>query len=201
MKERVLNLLQSTKRVGMDKLIEYMENNGFFTAPCSGGNHLAKKGGLLEHSLNVFEAMDSLASRWCADTYRDMKDSIIICSILHDLGKMGDYGKPNYIPNMIKDGKPTKAEPEQKYKQSETKPYKINGGLLYAPHEVRTLTIAKRFIELTEDEYFAILMHNGPYGNYRYELQGKETQLYLLLHFADMWASRVIEKEGVGNEA
>lgn len=195
MKDKVLNLLKSTKRAGMDKLIDYMENNGFFTAPCSGGNHMAKEGGLLEHSLNVFKAMDELSSKWCRDTYRDLSNSIIICSILHDLGKIGDYGKPNYVPNMIKDGRPTKAEPEQKYKQSESKPFKTNDGLLYEPHEVRSVKIASKFIELTEDEEFAILMHNGLYGDFRYIIQGKETPLYLLLHFADMWASRVMEVE------
>lgn len=195
MKDKVLNLLKSTKRAGMDKLIDYMENNGFFTAPCSGGNHMAKEGGLVEHSLNVFKAMDELASKWCRDTYRDLSNSIIICSILHDLGKIGDYGKPNYVPNMIKDGRPTKAEPEQKYKQSESKPFKTNDGLLYESHEVRSVKIASKFIELTEDEEFAILMHNGLYGDFRYIIQGKETPLYLLLHFADMWASRVMEVE------
>lgn len=200
MKERVLNLLKSTKRTGMDRLIEYMEDNGFFTAPCSGGHHLAKEGGLLEHSLNVYESMEKMAAKLCGNfmeissAYRELKDSIIICALLHDLGKIGDFGKPNYVPNMIKDGRPTKAEPEQKYKQSESKPYKTNSGLLYEPHEVRSVKIASRFIDLTEDEEFAILMHNGPEGVFRYEIKGKETPLYLLLHFADMWASRVIEK-------
>lgn len=203
MKERVLNLLKSTKRTGMDKLIEYMEQNGFFTAPCSGGNHLAKEGGLLEHSLNVFDAMDGLAAKWCTDymkkikgcTYKELRDSVIICALLHDLGKIGDYGKANYVPNMIKDGRPTKAEPEQRYKQSEKKPYETNKELLYEPHEVRSVKIAAKFIKLTEDEEFAILMHNGPYGEFRYSIQGRETPLYLLLHSADMWASRVMEVE------
>lgn len=194
MKSKVLNLLRSTKRAGMDQLIEYMENNGFFTAPCSGGHHLAKEGGLLEHSLNVFEAMDSMASKLCSD-YKELRDSVIICSILHDLGKIGDYGKANYVPNMVKDGKPTKAEPEQKYKQSEKKPYKTNKELLCEPHEVRSVKIAAKFIELTEDEEFAILMHNGMYGDFRHVIKDKETPLYLLLHSADMWASRVMEVE------
>lgn len=195
MKDKVINLLKSTKRAGMENLIEHMEKNGFFTAPCSGGNHLAKEGGLLKHSLNVFETMDGVASKWCKDTYRDLKDSIIICSILHDLGKIGDYGKPNYVPNMIKDGRPTKSEPEQKYKQSEKKPYETNKELLYVPHEVRSISIAKQFISLTEDEEWAMLMHNGLYGDFKYDIKDKETPLYLLLHSSDMWASRVIEVE------
>lgn len=201
MKDRVLNLLRSTKREGIEKLIEYMETNGFFEAPCSGGNHLAKVGGLLEHSLNVYEIMDKLSAKLCGEKYRELGNSVIICSLLHDLGKMGDFGKANYVPNMIKDGRPTKAEPEQKYKQSESKPYVTNSDLLYIPHEVRSVKIASKFIELTEDEEFAILYHNGLYGDLRYAVQGKETSLYLLLHFADMWTSRVTEIEkGETNE-
>ena len=34
------------------------------------------------------------------------------------------------------------------------------------------------------------------YGDFRYVIKDKETPLYLLLHSADMWASRVIEAEG-----
>ena len=49
-------------------------------------------------------------------------------------------------------------------------------------------------MDLTEDETWAILHHNGMYGDLKYTLQGKETPLYLIIHFADMWASRVIER-------
>ena len=34
------------------------------------------------------------------------------------------------------------------------------------------------------------------YGDLKYTLQGKETPMQIVLHFADMWASRVMEKEG-----
>lgn len=195
MRARFVELLESTERKGIDKLINYMANSGFFEAPCSGGNHLAKEGGLLEHSLNVYDCMCDIANSLLGEISPEMNDSIIICSLLHDLGKIGDFGKPNYVPNMIKDGRPTKAEPEQKYKQSEAKPYVSNSELLHIPHEIRSIEIASRFIDLTEDENFAILYHNGLYGALGYELKGKETPLYLLLHFADMWASRVVEVE------
>lgn len=54
-KEKIKELLLSTGRKGMDKLIEHMENEGFFTAPCSTRFHLAEEGGLAEHSFNVYE--------------------------------------------------------------------------------------------------------------------------------------------------
>lgn len=193
---RIVDLLMGTKREGMENLLNWMNDNGFYTAPCSGGNHLAKEGGLLEHSLNVLDLMEDIFIHGPLYGNAEIsRESIVICALLHDLGKCGDHGKANYVPNMIKDGRPTKAEPEQKYKQSEDKPYKVNPELMVIPHEVRSVAIAERFIALTEDEEWAILMHNGLYGDFRYGIQGKETPLYLLLHFADMWASRVLEVE------
>lgn len=202
-KDRIMEALLSTERASMKELLVWMEENGFYNCPCSGGNHLAAEGGLAEHSLNVYEVMQDMSFLLCTGPEplpKELQDAIIICSLLHDLGKTGDYGKPGYVPNMIKDGRPTKAEPEQKYKQSPTKPFAVNPELFSVPHEVRSIKIASRFIDLTEEEELAILWHNGLYGDYRYTIQGKETPLYLLLHFADMWASRVIEKEEVQDE-
>ena len=202
MKQKCIDLLMKTGREGMSELIAWMEKNGFFESPCSGGYHLAKEGGLLEHSMNVLAVMRNIAFSLQGEEALIKKhwDSIVICSLLHDLGKCGDHGKPGYVPNMVKDGKPTKAEPEQKYKQSESKPFEVNKDLYPIDHEIRSVKIASRYIELTEDEELAILWHNGLYGNFKYQIQGKETPLYMLLHFADMWASRVMEVEGKQDE-
>ena len=195
-KEEILEIIKSTKRPGMDKLCEKLDEIGFFTAPCSGSYHLAKEGGLAEHSLNVYKIMRADAALKMPYSYRNKNhDSIIICSLLHDVGKCGDYGKPNYVPNMIKDGRPTKADPVQKYKQSESKPYETNKDLSPIDHEIRSVKIVSKYIDLTEDEELAILWHNGLYGNFKYQIQSHETPLYLLLHSADMWASRVTEVE------
>ena len=184
--------LLSTDRVGINELLSHLDKNGFYDAPCSSGNHLAKHGGLVEHSLNVLDVANDL----CRSLHPNIEqDSLVLVCLLHDLGKMGQYGKPNYIENYIKDGRPTKAEPEQKYKQSKDKPYKTNSDLLYVDHEIRSIQIASQFIELTEEESFAILYHNGMYGNLKYSLSGKETELYMILHWADMWTSRIIERD------
>lgn len=200
LKERIENLLMSTNRKGMDQLLAWMEENGFYQMPCSGGNHLAKEGGLAEHSFNVLCLMDELYNRGSLNkSIIISQDSIIICALLHDLGKCGDYGKPGYIPNMLK-GRATKANPEPEPYQSPNKPFKVNDELSAVDHEIRSVKTASKFIELTEEEELAILWHNGLYGNFKYQISGKETPLYLLLHFADMWASRVIEKEEPAKE-
>lgn len=179
MKERFIKELRDTGRKGIDNLILAMENGGFFTAPCSGKFHLAKEGGLLEHSLNVLDCAKKLKTALGAS----IDDAtLVIVALLHDLGKQGDHGKPNYVEKLLKSGEKSAAEP-----------YTTNKDLAYIDHEVRSVMIAERYISLTEEEEQAILYHNGLYGVFKYEISGKETPLYMLLHFSDMWASRVIE--------
>ncbi len=194
----IKDLLLSTKRAGMDKLVKHMEEYGFFDAPCSTQHHLSRPGGLAEHSYNVYETAFDLSQ---ALYDNEPKDSLIIVTLLHDIGKMGQFNKHNYVPNMLK-GRATKANPNPEPYQSTAKPYNINPDLMYVDHEVRALSIVSKYIDLTEEEQQAILWHNGLYGPFKYEIQGKETPLYMILHWADMWASHVIEvEEGTEEEA
>lgn len=185
-KTEICDLLRETQRMGVHHLIDYMENSGFFTAPCSTQFHLAEPGGLAEHSLNVFRTASTINTVFQADI---PFDSLIISCLLHDLGKCGQFGKPEYSENILKSGK-----------RSGTRPYEKNKTLLPVDHEVRSVAIASQFIQLTEDEQYAILMHNGLYGPFKYGLQGRETKLQMVVHFADMWASRVIEVPMVKEE-
>lgn len=195
MVNKIKELLLSTKREGMENLIAYMEEYGFFKAPCSTQHHLSKEGGLTEHSLNVCEiALNITKTLYSGRDIAIPAESVVIVSLLHDIGKMGQFNKPNYIPNMLK-GRATKVNPNPEPYQSTSKPYISNPELLYVDHEVRALSIISKFIDLTEEEQQAILWHNGLYGPFKYEIQGKETPLYMILHWADMWASRVIEVE------
>lgn len=185
--ERICELLYSTKRRGMENLIEHMKKYGFFTAPCSGQYHLSEEGGLAEHSLNVYEYADKLAD---AFSYKN-KESLIISSILHDLGKMGMYGKPNYVPNYVRSKKKNPETGDYDIVVSEAKPYSTNKDLLYIPHEMRSLEIAETFIYLKEEEAHAIFFHNGKYTHTGYDLT--ETPLQMIIHFADLWVSRTVE--------
>lgn len=196
MKNKIKELLLSTKRDGIENLIVHMEEQGFFKAPCSTQYHLSKEGGLAEHSFGVFEIAEEIARVLYPEIPRD---SLIICSLLHDIGKMGQFNKPNYVPNMLK-GRATKANPNPEPYQSTAKPYISNPELLYVDHEVRALSIISKFIDLTEEEQQAILWHNGLYGSFKYQIQSNETPLYLILHYADMWASRVAEVKNEESE-
>lgn len=181
-KEEIIYLLRSIKRPGVDDLIDYMEENEFFTSPCSSQHHLCYPGGLAKHSLNVY----MIATEICINTNLEAKkieySSIVLTTLLHDIGKAVYHNKPLYMPNILKDGK-----------QSEKKPFERNSATLGIPHEVAALEIISKFIDLTEEEAHAILFHNGLYTAVGREVNGKETPLQMLLHFADMWASRVVE--------
>lgn len=193
-KKYVVDRLLATNREGMEDLVEYMEEVGFFHAPCSGGNHLSCEFGLVQHTRNVMALAEKMGLiLYGHEKYNEVHDSVMIVSALHDLGKCGQFGKPYYVPNLVKEGRPTKANPEQKYKISDTKPYEINKDLLKVDHCIRSIALATLYIDLTEEEQHAILYHDGLYGVLKYEITGNETPLYMVLHWADMWASRVIE--------
>lgn len=179
----IRDALMKTKREGMVDLLTFMQDIGFLDAPCSGGNHLAKKGGLAEHSVNVLMCAEKIGvSLLGGAKYNEIQDSVVIAALLHDLGKCGDYDKPMYVENVLKSGS-----------VSEAKPFKRNPDLLAVPHAVRSIKLATLFIDLTEDEEWAILCHDGLYDFMKYDLKGKETWLQMIIHWADMWASHIIE--------
>ena len=55
---------ENIKREGADKLLEYLlsPQSDFFTAPASARFHLSQEGGLVEHSVNVYEALKPIPS-------------------------------------------------------------------------------------------------------------------------------------------
>ena len=186
--ELIETALTSTGRAGIDDLIEHLRAIGFYDAPASTKYHGAYKGALAEHSYNVLQCALKLANAWLdKETVNKMYNSIVISALLHDLGKAGQYGKPLYVDNILKTG------------QSKAQPFKTNDELMSLDHEIVSVIEASKYIELTEEEQHAIIFHNGLYTNIgRYSLQGKETPLQMIIHFADLWASRVVER--VSNE-
>ena len=89
-KKKFLALLNevSAERKGIDNLISWLEKGDFFTAPASTRFHEAYEGGLLKHSLNVYDSFMLLFSR-----DNDPITSVILITLLHDLCKSGFYKK------------------------------------------------------------------------------------------------------------
>lgn len=186
----VIEMLKKTGREYIEDLIDEMDRIGFFTAPCSGGNHLCCEFGLVQHTRNVIEAGEKIGVALLGgEEYNKIQASVIICTALHDLGKCGDHGKALYVPNILKSGK-----------QSEAKPYERNKELPNIPHAFRSVIIANRWIDLTPDEEYAIMYHDGLYDRETGGMAvvpGHETPLLLILHWADMWAAHVVETKTV----
>lgn len=186
--------LIATGRDGVEDLLDFIEELGFYDAPASGGNHCCKDGGLLEHTVNVMQYAEKIGLTLLgSEAYNKVHNSVIIASALHDLGKCGRYGSPYYVANMVHDGKPTKKNPEQKYKRSESKPYKISSDLCHIDHPLRSVELVARYIDLTEEEEHAIFYHDGAYGSLAYDLKGHEEPLQVIIHFADFWSAQFLE--------
>ena len=124
-KKDIENMLMSTEREGIEDLLKYMNESGFYTAPASTKYHGAAEGALAVHSMNVYNAAFDLATAWLGREWvNNHIDSIIICSLLHDLGKAGQFFKPLYVENTLKTGR------------SNAQPFKTNDDLMTLDHEI-----------------------------------------------------------------
>lgn len=181
LKSRVLK-----RKTEFDHLINFMEKEtDYLSSPASTRYHLCRKQGLLEHSVNVAETMLKFREAVAPDID---EESCIITALIHDLGKAGMPGKPQYLEN----------EPTPKQKQygfPATIPYRINEELVYLSVPVRSLYLALPHITLSESEVQAVMYHDGQYVDDNKSVAAKETPLLLLLQYADTWSTFVIEKD------
>ena len=94
-KEKFVEILSGTKRPGMESVLNKLEETGFFEAPASTRFHLSCKGGLLEHSLNVYNAAlmirEEVIKARPELEERLPLDSVAICALLHDTCKTDIY--------------------------------------------------------------------------------------------------------------
>ena len=168
------------------ELMNWLESSTeWLTAPASTKYHLNRKHGLLEHSVNVAETLlrmkDTLAPAIPAE-------SCAIVGLLHDLGKTGMPGNPQYLEN----------EPSEKQKWAgypATIPYKFNNNLVYLSVPIRSLYLVLPRLPLTEEEVQAIAYHDGQYVDDNHSVSAKEEKLTLLLQYADNWSGFVTEMD------
>jgi uncharacterized protein (TIGR02452 family) len=92
-KEKICRLLKSTNRENVDKVIDFLEERGFFEAPASVSYHNNCKGGLAKHSLDVY--YNAIISNQQMNL---PESSVIICSLLHDVCKIDQYAIDNGLP-------------------------------------------------------------------------------------------------------
>ena len=83
MKEEFIKLLSSTEREGVEEIINFLEKTDFYKAPASTRYHGNYEGGLLEHSLKVYEILKEKV-KTCVIDINAQEDTIILVALLHD---------------------------------------------------------------------------------------------------------------------
>ena len=152
-KEKFIEIYtQNIKREGADKLLEYLTSptSDFFTAPASARFHSSYEGGLVDHSINVYECLKSyLESDRAKDFGFEYTDeSIAIVSLLHDLCKVNVYKKGF---RNVKDEKGA-------WQRVDT--FEFDDKLPYG-HGEKSVYIITGYMKLTREEAFAIRYHMG----------------------------------------
>ncbi|UTY40104.1 hydrolase [Allocoprobacillus halotolerans] len=187
-KERFIEIYKSKiHREGSDKLLEFLmsRNSDFFEAPASARFHGSYEGGLLEHSLNVYDCLqDYLLRERVQQTYQlsYSEESIAIVALLHDLCKINCYKKGTR--NVKENGQwiqvPT-------YEYHDTLPY---------GHGEKSVYMISGYMRLKREEAFAIRYHMGFSGSEDARNVGAAFEMFPLafaLSTADMEATYFIE--------
>ena len=177
-------------REGADKLLEYLSNSDFFTAPASARFHLAERGGLCQHSLNVYKRLLQTVKNEYGEDYREVvsDETIAICGLLHDVCKV-NYYVVDYR-NVKEDNVWVK------------KPYfRVEERFPYG-HGEKSVFIVSQYIKLTPEEAMAINWHMGGFdervkgGNFSLSDAYAKYKLALLMHVADITATYIDEDRG-----
>ena len=135
------------KRPGIDKLMEWLQASDFYSAPASTRFHGNYPGGLLEHSLNVYDELYRLIKVYpeiAAD-----EESLAIISLFHDLCKVNFYASE----------KRNRKTADGKWEQYDA--YTINEKFCFGGHGSKSLFIVQNFVSLTPEEAVAINCHMG----------------------------------------
>ncbi|ASN71590.1 hypothetical protein 10S8_34 [uncultured Caudovirales phage] len=192
--EKFEKLLLETKRPGIESLLEFIRKSDFYSAPASTRFHGAHEGGLLEHSLNVFDCLaEKKASDnaiWHKALVNVQSESIIISSLLHDLCKTYFY-----ITEM--------RNKKNEQGQWEQVPFYSVNDLIPYGHGEKSVMMIEEYIKLLPAERYAIRWHMGSYEPKElWNTLGTAMEKYplvLALHEADMEATYLLEKEKGGN--
>lgn len=190
LKQRFIDIYnKNITREGADKLLEYLMSgkSDFFTAPASTRFHGSYEGGLLEHSLNVYDCLKDYMNRpRVKEVYNLSADNetVALISLLHDVCKV------NFYKTDFRNAKNSSGEWER------VPYYTVDDALPYG-HGEKSVYIIGGFMRLTREEAFAIRFHMGFSGTEDINLVGRAFEKFPLsyaLHAADMEASYFLER-------
>ena len=185
--ERFKELINSINRPGVDKLMNFIEKSDFFTAPASTKYHLSCEGGLLQHSLNVYDMLKAKSEQepFTSKFAKITDENIIVVALLHDLCKTYFYKVST-----------RNAKNEQTGQWEKVPYYSIDDKVPYG-HGEKSVMMIEKYIPLTNEERYSIRWHMGfsePKEHYSMLSAALEKYpLLLALMEADLEASYLIE--------
>lgn len=196
MKEDFIALLRRIKRpnANIEGLIEKLETTDFFTAPASIKYHNACYGGLLAHSLNVYNNLEMLVKmKGLEETISE--DSIIICGLLHDMSKLNFYA-PSVRNKKVYSEDGSKYDELGNFDWVSERAWTVRPErerLVFGNHEENSEFMIRCYIPLSIAESAAILCHHAGMsqdsGTKNISGIYHKYPLANLLHAADMIAS------------
>ena len=160
-------------REGVGQLIEWLETTDFFNAPASTRYHGAYEGGLVQHSVEVFDYLIALDEAFRTDL---PADSVTLCALLHDVCKVGFY----------KTEMRWRKNSRNQWEQYPT--YKIDEDYPFGGHGSKSVYLIQHFVPLSPEEAAAINCHMGAYDQSTYSNPSHTFEAYplaWLLHVAD----------------
>lgn len=188
MKEKFIDIFrQNIKRPGSEKLLAYLETTDFFTAPASTRFHLSRPGGLVEHSIHVYERLFKLAQDEF-ENWEDLTESIAIIGLLHDVCKANFY-------SVEMRNRKNESGQWEKY------PFYVVDDQLPYGHGEKSVYVISGFMRLSRDEAMAVRWHMGGFddavkgGSFSVGNAYGKYPLALLAHLADMQATYLNETE------
>lgn len=195
-KEAFIGILSNTNRKGIDSVLAKLEELGFFEAPASSRFHLSCKGGLLEHSMNVYDAALMIREQ-AVKTKPELEeqlplDSVAICTLLHDVCKTDIY-KEGILSRKNADGY------WEKYLGFQVD---YNAGLPLGHGEKSVIMLLSWGFELKPEEMLAIRWHMTAWDLPMQSPEHKEslnaakakTPLVSLVQLADGFATGLLER-------
>ena len=200
-KETFCTFLRQIRRDGakIDDLIKKLESSDFFYAPASTKYHNSVKGGLCDHSLNVYYNLRSLVKNKHLESFIS-EETILICGLLHDISKINVYEESIRNKKVYHElGK--KYDNLGNFDWVSEKTYQmkdIKDRFIYGNHEETSEYMIRKYIPLKLEESVAILTHHGSlsYDSVSIESVSQKYERYplaCLLHVADMISTYIDE--------
>ncbi len=187
-KEKFIEIYNANiERKGAAKLLAWLEKSDFFTAPASTKHHLAYEGGLVEHSVNVFNRFEC-----------ENQETRAICSLLHDLCKVNFY-KSEWKNQKVYCENGSKKDEGGKFEWQTIKGYSVDDQLPYG-HGEKSIYIISKFMHLSLEESMAVRWHMGGFddsvkgGSYSMSGAFEKYPIAVNLHIADLQATYLDEK-------